>query len=164
VYDPQSLNHQHRTDSFDCGKDELNLWLSTSALQAERNRTARTFVWTPDGERDVLAYYSLAGHLLQKAEIPSKAGRGGPNQIPAVILARLALHKTLQGGGLGGRLLVHALSTALESSRSVAARLVVVDALDEEAAHFYEKYGFIRVPGNMRLVRKMSDIEADLDG
>lgn len=164
MYDPQPLNQQHRMDSFDCGKEELNFWLSTSALQAERNRTARTFVWTSDGEHDVVAYYSLAGHLLQKDEVPSKAGRGGPSQIPAVILARLALHKTLQGGGLGGRLLVHALSTALESSRSVAARLIVVDALDEEAARFYEKYGFIRVPGNMRLVRKMSDIEADLSG
>jgi len=41
---------------------------------------------------------------------------------------------------------------------------LVLAALDEEAAHFYEKYEFIRVSENTRLVRNMSNIEADLTG
>jgi GNAT superfamily N-acetyltransferase len=164
VYDPQPLNQQHYTDSFDCGKEELNIWLSKWALHAEKNRTARTFVWTAEGEDNVVAYYSLAGHLMQKDEIPSKLGRGGPSKIPSIILARLALDEALQDRGLGKYMLADALGAAVESSRTVAARLVVVDAFDEDAARFYEKFGFIRVPGDTRLIRKMSDIEADLSG
>jgi ribosomal protein S18 acetylase RimI-like enzyme len=41
----------------------------------------------------------------------------------------------------------------------------VVDAINEAAAKFYEKYGFKRLPdaaGDLRLVRKMSSIAADL--
>lgn len=94
--------------------------------------------------------------------MPSKIGRGGPEQIPAVILARLALDRRLHGKGLGARLLVDALTRIVGASKEVAFRLVVVDAIDEEAAAFYEKYGFRRVPGDRRLVRKVGDIERDL--
>ncbi|MEV4097474.1 GNAT family N-acetyltransferase [Streptosporangium saharense] len=87
---------------------------------------------------------------------------GGPNQIPSIILGRLALDRSLHGRGLGKHLLVNALSAAVRSSHSVTARLVVVGTIDEEAALFYEKYGFTRIPGNTRLFRKMSSIEADL--
>ncbi|WP_214111387.1 GNAT family N-acetyltransferase [Acrocarpospora catenulata] len=162
MYDREPLDQEHRLDVFDCGKEVLNDWLKMWALHAQKNRTARTFVWTSAGS--VVAYYSLAGHLLQKDELPARVGRGGPRQIPAIILARLALDSSLHGQGRGARLLVDALSTAVESSHRVAARLVVVDALDDEAVAFYEKFGFIRIPGDMRLIRKMSDIEADLKG
>jgi ribosomal protein S18 acetylase RimI-like enzyme len=53
----------------------------------------------------------------------------------------------------------------MESSRIVASRYVVVDAINEAAAKFYEKYGFKRLPdaaGDLRLARKMSSIAADL--
>ncbi|MER7130323.1 GNAT family N-acetyltransferase [Streptosporangium saharense] len=162
MYHPQPLSRRHYTDSFDCGKEELNVWLSKWAMQAESNRTARTFVWTPQEEDNVVAYYSLAGHLVQRSETPTKVGRGGPNQIPSIILGRLALDRSLHGRGLGKHLLVNALSAAVRSSHSVAARLVVVDAIDEEAALFYEKYGFAHIPGDTRMFRKMSSIEADL--
>jgi Acetyltransferase (GNAT) domain len=72
-----------------------------------------------------------------------------------VLLARLALDRSLQGQGLGGELLVDALSRAVQASEVAAARLVVVDAIDEAAAAFYEHHGFVAVPGNrQRLVQK----------
>jgi hypothetical protein len=44
----------------------------------------------------------------------------------------------------------------------VAARLVVVDALHERVARFYESLGFRRLPDSLLLVQKVSDIEAAL--
>ncbi len=84
--------------------------------------------------------------------------------MPAVLLARLAIDKTLQGQGLGGVLLADALGQTVAAVQRVAARFVIVDAIDEKAAAFYSRYGFERIPGEMRMYRKISAIEKDLRG
>ena len=68
----------------------------------------RTFVLHRD-DRVVVAYYSLAAHPLQREELPAAVARGGPRQIPAILLARLALDESLQGQGIGGAVLAEAL-------------------------------------------------------
>jgi GNAT superfamily N-acetyltransferase len=124
-------------------------------------RTARTFVWHT-GDDLVVTYFSLAAHLVVRA-VSRKLARGAPDAIPAVLLARLALDRSLHGQGLGGELLLDALSRAVQASDVAAARLVVVDAIDEAAVAFYEHHGFTAVPGNrQRLVQKISDIAAAL--
>jgi membrane carboxypeptidase/penicillin-binding protein PbpC len=40
----------------------------------------------------------------------------------------------------------------VQEAHAVAARFVVVDAIDAEDAHFYEHHGFRPLPGTMRLV------------
>jgi GNAT superfamily N-acetyltransferase len=111
---------------------------------------------------NVVAYYSLAAHLLQRDQLPSKLGRGGPRQVPSVLLARLALDQTLRGQGLGGALLADALRRVLRATETVAARFVVVDSIDENAAAFYQHHGFRPIPDTMRLIAKLSDIAAAL--
>ena len=124
--------------------------------------TGRTFVWH-SGDGVVVAYYTLAAHLVARESLTTRIGRGSPKVIPAILLARLALHGSLQGQGLGAELLWDALSRAVAANRQAAARLVVVDAVDERAASFYEHIGFEPIPGNpTRLVQKMSSIEAAL--
>ncbi|MFG2950837.1 GNAT family N-acetyltransferase [Streptomyces adustus] len=162
MYESESLNARHLLEMFDCGQDPLNNWLVSSAMHCQNNHTASTFVWHTPGDRQVLAYYSLAGHLIEKQELPPKLGRGSPEQMPAVLLARLAIDKTLQGQGLGGVLLAEALGQTVAAVQRVAARFVMVDAIDEKAAAFYARYGFERIPGEMRMYRKISAIEKDL--
>jgi GNAT superfamily N-acetyltransferase len=116
------------------------------------------------GDRAVLAYYSLTAHLLQRDQLPRALGRGGPLQIPTVLLARLALDRSLHGQGLGGALLAEALGRVIAATETVAARFVVVDAIDEDAGSFYEHHGFRPIPGTLRFVQKVSDIAAALGG
>ncbi len=158
----ETLADQHLLEQFSCGNDALDTWLHKHARHAQSMRTARTFVWH-DGDQLVVAYFSLAAHLVVRADLPPRIGRGAPDAIPAVLLARLALDRSLHGQGLGGELLVDALSRAVQASEVAAARLVVVDAIDEAAASFYGHHGFTAVPGNrQRLVQKISDIAAAL--
>lgn len=145
--------------AFSCGRPELDRWLQEHALAAQARRTARTFVWHA-GDRRVVGYYALAAHLLERDELPLTLGRGGPRQIPAVLLARLALDQTLHGRGLGGALLADALERVLAAAETVAARFVVVDAMDQRAADFYAHHGFRPIPDNRRLVAKLSDVAA----
>ncbi len=162
-YDPD----HHDADAFDSGEPTLDEWLRQHAAGADARRTARTFVWTrtadPDqGRAPVVAYYSLTGHRLVRDELPRRIARGSPDEIPAVLLARLAVDRGAQGQGLGGAVLAEALGRIVEATGIVAARFVVVDALHEHAAAFYEHHGFTRIPGTLRLIQKISDIAAAL--
>lgn len=105
----------------------------------------------------VVAYCTLAAHRVTRDSLPSRLGRGSPGQIPAILLARLALDESLHGRGLGQRLLGEACYRAAAASLAVGARMIVVDAVDEKAARFYERQGFHRLAGSLRLARKMSD-------
>ena len=49
------------------------------------------------------------------------------------------------------------------ATRTVAARFVVVDAIDQGAHGFYVHHGFREIPGTMRLVQKISDIAEAID-
>jgi GNAT superfamily N-acetyltransferase len=158
----EPLGAGHVLEPFDSGQRALDDWLRKSASSAGAMRTAKTFVWHA-GDRVIVAYFSLAAHLVVRDAMPKKVTRGAPDAIPAILLARLALDRRLHGQGLGGELLWDALTRAVAASELAAARLVVVDAIDEQAARFYEHYGFVRVPGSeSRLVQKVSDVAAAL--
>jgi predicted GNAT family N-acyltransferase len=145
---------RHDVEHFRCGEASLDDWLREQARPAAVRRTARTWVWT-DTEDTVVGYYALSAHKVSREQVPSK--------IPAVLIGRLALAESLRGRGLGPVLLADALSRVVEATRTVAARLVVVDALHEHAAVFYERLGFTRIPDTLRLVQKLADVEAALE-
>jgi GNAT superfamily N-acetyltransferase len=160
----EALTPSHVLDHLDSGQPTLDAWLQRSAVQATAMRTAKTFVWHA-GDGVVVAYFSLAAHLIVRERLPKKVGRGSPDAIPAILLARLALRRGLHGRGLGGELLWDALSRAVAASEIAAARVVVVDAIDEVAARFYEHHGFVRVARDeSKLVQKISDVAAALRG
>lgn len=115
-----------------------------------------------DAAGRVVGYYALAAHKVARDDVPRAVGRGGPAEIPAVLLARLALTYSLRGQGLGELLVADALARVIDATRTVGARVVVVDALHHSVAGFYERLGFRRVPGSLVLVQKVADIEAAL--
>lgn len=149
-------------EGFASGVESLDIWLLRHARHAQRMRTAQTFVWHAEDDR-VVGYFSLAAHRIVRTELPRRVARGSPSALPAVLLARLALDRSLHGRGLGGELLWDALTRTVAAAEIAAARVVVVDAVNEEAAAFYEHHGFAPVPGNPhRLVQKVSDVAAAL--
>lgn len=155
--------HLRPTDnfgSFHSGEPSLDEWLRQSALHAESIRSGRTWVWLQDGS--VVAFFTLAGHVIEREDLPQRIGRGSPDRIPAVLIARLALHRDLHGQGQGGALLADASRRIVDATDIVAARFVVVDAINDDAASFYTHYGYQPLSGARRLVRKISDIASDL--
>jgi GNAT superfamily N-acetyltransferase len=156
-FDPK----RHHVGGFSCGEPSLDAWLAEQAGPADARRTARTWVWA-DQDGAAVGYYALAAHTVARDEVPSKVGRGGPVEIPAVLLARLALSESLRGQGLGAVLVADALQRVVDATQTVAARVVVVDALHERVARFYEGLGFRRIPESLLLVQKVADIEVAL--
>jgi hypothetical protein len=63
-----------------------------------------------------------------------------------VLLARLAVDRSEQGKRFRALLLAEALRRAIVAGDAAAARLVVVDAIDDYAARFSQRHGFIAAP------------------
>lgn len=152
----ERLRQDHDLGPFSSGKEALDVWLKKHALHADRSGTGRTYVWVDESGR-VVAYFTLAPHLVRREELSASVARGSPDAIPSILLARLALERSLHGQGWGATLLADALTVALEAMRRAGGRLIVVDALDPDAVAFYEHHGFTVIPGTPhRLVIKAS--------
>lgn len=80
---------------------------------------------------------------VEKVAAPPRLVRGLPGPpVPMVLLARLAIDRSMQGQGLGVSLLFEALHRAALAAEHAAARLIAVDAIDDDARRFYERWGF----------------------
>ena len=159
----ERLDKHHDVTTFRSGSEVLDGWLHRHALAAQRMDSARTFIATQSGR--IVGYFSLTMGSVLRAEAPAKLVRGMPAYpVGMVLLARLAVDQSQQGKGLGAMLLAEALRKAVAAGEVAAARLIVVDAVDQKAAAFYRRYGFVQVPENpQRLYRRMKDVRASLD-
>lgn len=154
--DPSATLH-----GFDCGREPLNSWLRESALRADVQGTARTVVWTRPDDPTVLAYYSIAPTEVRREGLTNGA-HGGHTVIPSYLLARLALDRSLQGRGLGTYLLLDAAELVVAASASGGGRLLVVDAINHDAAGFYRAHGFMEITGTHRLYARISTLQTVL--
>ena len=146
----ERLDPGHDLDGFESGHPDLDGWLRRHALAAQQMDSVRTFVLTRDGRR-IVGYFSLTMGSVLRTDAPPKLVRGLPAYpVGMVLLARLAVDRRDQGQGLGALLLAEALRKAVAAGEAAAARLIVVDAVDDQAVRFYQRYGFLAVAKHPR--------------
>ncbi len=159
---PQPINERHDVSRFDSGVDSLDAWLRRRARLNEAKGGARTYV-VSDGAR-VIAFYSLAASSVERQRVSSRVGRSMPQPIPVILLGQLAVDTSFRGRGLGADLLADAARRALAASDVIGARALVVQALDDGAKGFYERFGFRpfsdREP--LMLILRVSELRAAL--
>jgi len=90
----------------------------------------------------VVGYFTLAAGRLSVSVLPEEGGVPAKMPLPTTLLGRLAVDKARQGRGIGAALLAHALSVAVAGAESIASAVIEVDAKDDAARSFYEKFGF----------------------
>ncbi|TPI35921.1 GNAT family N-acetyltransferase [Mesorhizobium sp. B3-1-9] len=142
---PERLNIGHDVSEFHNGKhSSLDDWLRNRALVAE-GLSARTYVVCDAGTKNrVVGYYAISTAMEERIALPSaKLRRGMPEQVPLLLIGRLAVDQTFQGMGLGGDLLFDALRRCLAVSDIAGVRAVVAHAIDDAAMGFYQRHGFI---------------------
>ena len=142
---PTLLTADHQVGGFESNKPSLDDWLKRRALKNQTEGASRTYVVASD-DGSVQAYYALAAGSVMPTEATGAVRRNMPSPIPVVILARLAVVKSRQGNGIGPALLKDALLRTVAAADTIGIRAMLIHALDEEAAAFYEKYGFARSP------------------
>lgn len=164
--DPEPLGGEHRISGFDCGVGSLSTWLARHARAAAGAGSARTYV-VVDSEQDrVVGFHALSLASIEHADATERGRKGLPRHpIPALLLARLAVDKTVQGKGIGAFLLRDAMGRALSVAEQAGMRLLLVHALSDDARAFYEHSGFEPSPSDpMNLQLLVKGIRLALDG
>ena len=160
----QRLADEHDVEQFRCGNDELDHWFHVHAHNSDRMDSARVFVLAED-DGPIIGYFALSMTAVVKDQAPKKLVRGlPPHPVGAVLIARVAVAEGRQGEGLGGLLLAHAVLGSARAGDAAAARLVVVDAIDDPAAAFYDRFGFQSIPESPRqLYVRLRDAVASVE-
>ena len=151
---PCRLTAAHDLTAFRNGHhDSLDTWLRDRALASE-GMSARSYVVVDAANPlRVVGYYALATAMERRAALPTaKLRRGLPDEVPLLLLARLAVDREWQGLGLGSQLLADALRRCLAAAEIAGVRAVVAHAIDEAAVEFYRRHGFALSPLGERVM------------
>lgn len=143
------LAGSHDRQGFDCGRPELNDWLRQVARQHQDKGLSKTFLAIREEDpARICGYYALTLAELESRHLPEAWRKKLPRRIPGVRQGRLAIDKQYQGTGLGELLLVDALMRAKRIYAEAGGIGLFVDALDEQAAGYYRRFGFQAFPDN----------------
>jgi GNAT superfamily N-acetyltransferase len=137
----------HDRGGFDRGSPDLNLYLARYARQNHDSGGAKTFVAASvtDPAR-ILGYYSISPGALAYAHVPTSLTRRlGRYEVPVFRLRRLAVALDMQGHRIGSALLFTAGRRALAVATEVGGVALAIDAKDERAASWYERFGALRL-------------------
>ena len=144
----EALAAHHDRRAFSCGVEALDEYLRRFARQHAEANVSRSYV-AVDGVASIgiRGFYSLAMSGIRKENLPAKQASRFPNfPLPVARLARLAVDARHQRQGLGDLLLADALQRCLRLSAEIGMIGVIVDAKDERARRWYQRYEFERLP------------------
>ena len=163
IVGPEPLTAAHDLSEFSCGKPSLDRWLKTRALSNQgRGSTAVLVVHEADR---VIGYYGLAPTAVVPSTLPRSIRTGHPpDPVPCLLLGQLATDLNRIGKGIGTGLLKHALQRCVAAAGLVGGRALVVHAVDDEAADFWKRRGFIPSKDDpLVLYRSMADVAKSID-
>jgi GNAT superfamily N-acetyltransferase len=154
----ERLGREHLLDAFDCGAEDLNRFLKRQALSSQQAHSAQTYVLARDWQ--VIGYYSLAASSVAYEAATDRLKKGqARHAVPVILLARLAIDRTMQGKGLGAALLKDALVRSAGAADTIGARALLVHEKDDQARAFYEHFDFESSPSDpLHLMLLMKDL------
>ncbi|EKD73849.1 MAG: GCN5-related N-acetyltransferase, partial [uncultured bacterium] len=123
----------HDRKSFDCGVDELNIFLKQHANQNQSKNMSKTYVAvvavSADDHKKIYGYYTLSAGHIECGQLPEIVKAKLPKYpIPIARIGRLAVDKDYKGQGIGGFLLYDAFTNVLSIADKMGVFAVVVDA------------------------------------
>ncbi|HVA91249.1 MAG TPA: GNAT family N-acetyltransferase [Chloroflexota bacterium] len=147
-FEIEPLGNHHGRAAFSCGEPVLDHYLQARAGQEQRRKVAAVFILNETITATVAGFYRLSMYAVRPTELPEAFRRKQPNydQLPAVLIGRLAVDSRFERRGLGARLLMDALARSYAATQQVAAVGVVVEAKNDRMRTWYESFGFESFP------------------
>lgn len=162
TFETVALHSGHNRRNFACGKEPLDRYFQFQVTQDIKRRLCACFVYADDRNL-VLGYYTLSNACIPRNIIPELIRKKMPpsyTNLPVTLLGRLAVDKDHLGKRIGELLLIDAMKKAFVIAATIGSMAVIVDPLDEDAAAFYKKYGFIELPDSRKMFLPMKTIAA----
>jgi GNAT superfamily N-acetyltransferase len=162
-YRIELLAAHHDRSTFSCGNERLDRYLQSSATQDRKRHIAIPYViWDLEREK-IVGYYTLSMSGIDLAELPPDLAKKLPRYpiIGVNLIGRLAVANDYRGCGWGKLLIMDALHRSWQISKATASFAVVVEAIDDEAVRFYQRFDFRAFPDRpFKLFRMMADIDS----
>ena len=142
-------------EGFSCGDETVDSWVRDHSASARKRGSA--VVYVVYHESDMAGFYTLSSHSVSRADVCGGwFARNAPAQVPAVLLGMMGVDERFKGRGLGASLLRDAIQNALKVAAIAGARALIVEPANEDAASFYEHFGFSRLPGTSQMALRLS--------
>lgn len=143
-------------DHFDCGDPAMNEYFRRYAKKNQGQLYGMTYVCVCPQVNAIIGFYTIATTTIPRAGIPDELLKGLPKyqDIPAILLGRLAVDRKAQGKKIGEFLISHCFDMCLSMTKVCGARYIVTDAYESTVA-FYRKYGFREIQGSRPKTTKM---------
>jgi ribosomal protein S18 acetylase RimI-like enzyme len=90
----------------------------------------------------IAGYYALSAGQVRRAELPEPMAKRAPEPVPAIRMGRFAIDRSYHGQGWGAELLRESLLSAVSAGQGIGARVMLVDAISDDALAFYFRFGF----------------------
>ena len=135
----------HDRAAFHCGVPALDDYLHKYAAQQNAKGISTVFVIVDDAvPSKILGFYTLSAAQIDVQQLSETERKKLPRYpVPCFRMGRLARDIESRRAGLGEVLVGCAVDRCLHARSLVGAYALLVDAKDEKAKSFYERYGFI---------------------
>jgi ribosomal protein S18 acetylase RimI-like enzyme len=127
--------------AFRCGDNALDGYFQTQRPKTSAAGSPSVVV-VETATSQVAAYYTLSAASIPLVDLPPEEAKRLPRYptLPAVRIGRLAVDQRFQRRGLGELMLMNAVHRTIQDA--AAAFALLVDAKNDRAAAFYQRYGF----------------------
>ena len=146
--------------AFCCGNKPIdNFFKNNSKTQHNQHRVR---VYVASVNQEPIGYYYLVAKSSLPAEVCEEATIkfGRVNSVPTIYLGMIGVDQKYQANGLGRFLMLHAMRQTLAVADLVGLYALTLDAIDEETACRYERWGFTRfVAGDLAMFIALQTIK-----
>jgi GNAT superfamily N-acetyltransferase len=168
VLNPESTNFciellaaHHDKVAFRCDNEQLERYLRSTATQDRKRNIAIPYVIYDKDRQKIIGYYTLSMSGINLEELPEEMIKKLPKYqiIGVTLIGRLAVNRDYKGFGWGKLLIMDAFQRSLNISKATGCFAMIVDAIDDDAVRFYQRFDFKTFPDSTdRLFRTMQSI------
>lgn len=157
----EPLEKHHDRAAFSCGNKQLDRYLHSVATQDKKRNIAIPYVLFDRERQKIIGYYTLSMSGINLESLPQSIAKKLPKYplVGVTLIGRLAVDRDYRGYGWGKLLIMDALYRSFGVSQTTGCFAVVVDAIDDEAVRFYQRFEFQTFPDQpYKLFRTMTNI------
>ena len=129
------IDKSFKIDDFNCGDDDINYFLKNLAIPNQIRKLSNTYIFYVEEDKQVVAYFSILASQLNTGN----ARIYGIDKIPIVLLGRMGVDKNFRGNNIGRTMINIAIKKALEASKLIACRLLLIETTLDMKSYYLEK-------------------------
>ena len=143
----EKLERGHLLDTFDCGDEALNRFLSRYAWPNQQASASQTYLALADDQ--VIGFYTLVVGDVAFEDAADRLKKGlARHPIPVMLLARMGVDLSWQGQRIGSGLLKDAMRRTVQAADIAGIRAFIVHAKNEQVRDWYMRFDLIPSPSD----------------